>query len=646
MAQETVLQRFVTEYVFRKDTRQLDDLDRRVKRTQEVIGKFGRGLMAGGAGLTAGLFSVGKAVMDFETNMNAVAAASGVTGRDFDRLRNQALDLGRTTAFSAGQAAEAQKFLAQAGFDTNEIIAAMPHVLDLAAAGQMDLAQAAQTMTSSLAGFNLEATDSQRVVDVFAKAASSAKTNIFDMGRSLVYAAPIATELGISIESVSAASATLQNKGMRTEMAGTALKTMFSRLIAIAGPAAAALEEIGIAAPDIQALMKEGKWKEALSMLKTAGMDIETAQKVFGMEGFNAVVMLSKELGNIEEFEKMLYGSEGTGKRMADRMLQGLPGAIKILQSQIEGFKIALGDAGVTAAIIGFAKVIGDVVEWIQELDPVFQTMIAGLVSGGPIIIGIGAALQAVSWAITPLLPLFGFLTKAIMALSAVIIANPIGAAIAVIVGALFLLWKYWDEWIAFWRSSFEKVQMWLMDNDLFVPIAEGIQFIKDAWLAFIDLLFGTGKRVKDFFTGLLPVWLTGAADISTNENEAGSISRSPLQVDRTAPDSDGTGISTGDGPSPVSRSPLQSIRNLPSPGLPEPDISVLAGSQAQARIPAGGGVPGSEISKTSNTNVDIGEININAPGADSKEIAQNINRQIRYQTQGVAEDQNSIVAK
>ena len=666
MAKTTVLERFVTEFAFKEDRQSLDRIRRNVEKTQRVLGSFGKGLMVAGAGLSGALYSVGGAVLDFETNMNAVAAASGVTGEEFDKLRAQALELGRTTAFSAGQAAEAQKFLAQAGFGTNEILAAMPHVLDLAAAGQMDLAQAAQTMTSSLSGFNLEATESQRVVDVFAKAASSAKTNVYDMGRSLIYAAPIATELGISIESVSAASATLQNKGMRTEMAGTALKTMFSRLIAIAGPAAKALEEIGIAAPDIQALMKQGKWKEALAMLKTAGMDIETAQKVFGMEGFNAVVMLSKELENIKEFELELYGSEGAGKRMADRMLVGLPGAIKILQSQIEGLKIALGDAGVTAAIIGMAEAIGVAIEWFQSLDPVVQQITAGLIGAGPIILGIGAAVNAVAWALGPLIPLFAAMASGIALVGAAIIANPIGAAIMAIVAAVYLLWQYWDEWIAFWQGSFEKLQMWLMDNDLFIPIMngiqavkdfweDGIQFLTDSWLAFVDLIFEGAQKIAGFFSGLIPEWMKpdlGGDDNQQESGEAKTTSRSPVSIDR------GSQQEREASPGIIQRlfSKPQPEESLAAEGGP-PGITLIApesgneasgisASQAQERT---GGYPGAinqSESKTTTTNVEIAEINVNAEGADSDEIAQNINRQLRYQIQGAAEDQDSTVGK
>ena len=648
MAKTTVLERFVTEFVFEGNDAQLDRIERRINKVQSGLRKFGTGMMVAGAGLTAGLFSIGKAALDFETNMNAVAAASGVTGDDFDKLREQALHLGRTTSFSAGQAAEAQKFLAQAGFDTNQILSAMPNVLNLAASGQMDLAQAAQTMTSSLAGFNLEATESQRVADVFAKAASSAKTTVYDMGRSLIYAAPIATELGISIESVSAASATLQDKGMRTEMAGTALKTMFSRLVAIAGPAAKALEEIGIAAPDIEALMVKGKWKEALAMLKTAGMDVGVAQKVFGMEGFNAVVMLSNELDDIKNFEKELYGSGGTSDKMAKRMLQGLPGAIKILQSQIEGLKIALADAGITKAIIGMAAAIGVAIDWFQGLSPIFQEIIAMVVAAGPILLGLGTAFNVIAWALGPMIPLFSALASGIALVGAAIIANPIGAAIMAIIAAVYLVWQYWDEWIAFWRGTFESIQMWLMDNDLFVPImdgiqtlkniwSDGVQFLSDSWLAFVDLIFEGAKKITGFFSNLIPDWMKPSANVELNKGETSqTTSRSPIlnsRRGRTETETDQTKPELGGPPG----------LTFAIPDTRE-DTSGLTASQAQERT---GGYPGAgtQNTQTTTTNIDVGDINVDARGGDSEEIVQNMNRQIRYNIRGVAEDQDSNIA-
>ena len=643
MATQTIVERMVTELVFRGDTKELDRVERRVRKLQDGMQTFGRGMMVAGAGLSAALFSIGKETVEFETNMNAMAAATGVAGADFDKLRKQALHLGRTTAFTAAQAAEAQKLLGQAGFSTNKILEAMPDVLNLAAAGQLDMATSAQIMTSTLAGFGLEGKDATRVADVFASAAASAKTTVYDMGRSLVYVAPLANELGVSLESVSAASALLQDKGMRTEMTGTALKIMFSRLIDMQGPAAQAVEGLGLAISDVTALMKKGDWKSALQMLKTAGMDVVDAQKIFGMEGFNAALMLGNDMDRVIELEQRYMDSLGESSRMAERQMQGLPGAIKLLQSQIGGLKIALADAGITDAIIAMAKAVGGLIDWFQELNPIFQRITAILIGAGPVLIGVGAAMQGIAWAIGPLVPLVTALSGAIGLLTTAIIANPIGAVIAGIVAAIILLWAYWDEWVEFWKSSFEKLQMWLLDNDMFVPIAESIQWIKELWLSLVAMITDGVQAISGFFGDLLPDWMK--PDISVNDNRARGREEPPAGQD---PESNQPeiqtprGLITGSGlppePTPLPGEISEQVNEQTVPGL------VVAQAQERTGTSNAGQVRNPRA--TVNNNIEVQGITVNAPGGDSKEIAQNIQQELRDQIQGVNEDQDSPIAK
>lgn len=119
----------------------------------------------------------------FEQSMAKVKAISGATADEFANLRNQALELGETTVFTASQAADAQGFLAMAGFKTEQIMSAMPGVLNLAAAGQMEIARTADIASNILTGFQLEAGETGRVVDVMAKAMTSSNTNIEQLGK-------------------------------------------------------------------------------------------------------------------------------------------------------------------------------------------------------------------------------------------------------------------------------------------------------------------------------------------------------------------------------------------------------------------------------------------------------------------------------
>ncbi len=139
-----------------------------------------------------------KTGAEFESAMSRVQAISGATGKEFDALKRQAMELGASTAFSASEAAEGMENLASAGFNTNEIMAAMPGMLDLAASSGEDLASSADIAASTLRGFGLEAEQAGHVADVLAKNAADTNAAVADTGEAMKYAAPVAHNFGIS----------------------------------------------------------------------------------------------------------------------------------------------------------------------------------------------------------------------------------------------------------------------------------------------------------------------------------------------------------------------------------------------------------------------------------------------------------------
>ena len=166
-------------------------------------------------GLTVPLATVGagavKVAVDFEAQMSRVKAISGATGEDFEKLRAQAEELGAATSFSATEAAEGMENLASAGFTTNQILSAMPGLLDLAASDNLDLATAADIAASTLNGFGLEASQAAHVADVLAKAAADTNAGITDTGEAMKYIAPVAATMGQSLEEVTAAIGLMSN---------------------------------------------------------------------------------------------------------------------------------------------------------------------------------------------------------------------------------------------------------------------------------------------------------------------------------------------------------------------------------------------------------------------------------------------------
>ncbi|KKL45232.1 hypothetical protein LCGC14_2357780, partial [marine sediment metagenome] len=133
-----------------------------------------------------------KAAGEFQRSMNRVRALTGAVGKNFDKLRRQAADLGRTTQFTATQAAEGMAFLAQAGFEVNEIYGAMPDTLNLAAAAQIDLATAADIVSNVMAGFGIQSTELGGAVDVLTKAFVSANTDLQQLGNAMKLGGPVA----------------------------------------------------------------------------------------------------------------------------------------------------------------------------------------------------------------------------------------------------------------------------------------------------------------------------------------------------------------------------------------------------------------------------------------------------------------------
>ena len=182
------------------------------------------------AGVSLGVADTINTFKDFEQGMANVKAISGATGSDFEALSNTAKQLGESTMFSAAQAAEAMENLAMAGWKSKDIVAGMPGLLDLAAAGSVDLATAADVTSSALAQFSLDASEADRVADVLAATATNSKTDVAGLGESLKYAGTVAGQLGYSIEDAALAIGLMGNASIDGTMAGTALKTGLMRL--------------------------------------------------------------------------------------------------------------------------------------------------------------------------------------------------------------------------------------------------------------------------------------------------------------------------------------------------------------------------------------------------------------------------------
>ncbi len=294
--------------------------------------------------ITKQLVNVG---MTFDSAMSQVGAVSGATEEELARLTEKAKEMGSTTKFTASEAADAFNYMAMAGWKTEEMISGIDGILNLAAASGSDLATTSDIVTDALTAMGYAAKDAGRLADVMAAASSNANTNVEMMGQTFQYAAPIVGALGYSMEDTAVAIGLMANAGIKGEKAGTALRSILTRLSAPPKECADAMTALGVSLTDSKGKMKS---------LDTVMIDLrkafnglsETEQTAYAkhiagqeaMSGLLAVVNAAP--ADFEKLTKAVEKSEGAASKMADTMLDNLGGDMTILKSQIEGVQLTL----------------------------------------------------------------------------------------------------------------------------------------------------------------------------------------------------------------------------------------------------------------------------------------------------------------
>ena len=293
-----------------------------------------------------------KTAVGFQQAIAEVGAITRASAEDMKMLEENAREMGRTTQFTAFQAAGAQKYLGMAGFNTNQIITAMPGMMNLAAAGAMDLASAADIASNILTGFNMKQEEMGRVADILTLAANSSNTSVQQMGYAFKYVAPIANELGFSIEQSAAVISKLSDAGIQGEMAGTTMRGMLTSLVDPSEDAAELLDFLGVktmnaagelrALPDILRDMDTAMTKRNWG----SGQKARVNQTIFGARagtGASAIrdVVLS---GDIDALTEKYNNAEGASAEAARRMNDTARGALLRLGSAAESVAITIGN--------------------------------------------------------------------------------------------------------------------------------------------------------------------------------------------------------------------------------------------------------------------------------------------------------------
>ena len=271
---------------------------------------------------------------DFETGMSGVRALTGATNEEFTLLKETAKELGADTAFSASEAAVGMQNLASAGFTTNEIVSAMPGMLDLAASSGTDLATASDIAATTLRGFGLEASQAAHVADVLAEAAARTNAEVADTGEAMKYIAPVAHAMGMSLEEVAASVGVLSDAGIKGSQAGTTLRSALSRLSKPTSDMQKVMKKLGLSFYDSSGQMKS--ISSIVGMLKAnmAGLTAEQQQNalvtLFGQEAMSGMmVLLEAGSEKLDELTRSFEQCEGTASEMANVRLDNLAGDLE-----------------------------------------------------------------------------------------------------------------------------------------------------------------------------------------------------------------------------------------------------------------------------------------------------------------------------
>lgn len=312
-----------------------------------------------------------KAGSDFESQMSRVQAISGATGSEFNKLKEQAIQLGADTAFSSSQAAEGMENLAAAGFTTSEIMDAMPGLLDLAAASGEDLASSSDIAASTLRGFGLEAADAAHVADVLAANANKTNSSVADTGEAMKYVAPLARAAGLSIEETAAAIGIMANAGIQGSQAGTTLRGAISRLSKPTKQMSECMADLGISFYDSEGNMKSLAEQTRMMEEATAGMTDEQRNNVlvtlYGQEALSGMLALMNEGdGALLELTHAYETCDGSAKAAAETMQDNLAGALDQLGGSAETLGIVFYES-VSESLKETAKSATDSINNITE---------------------------------------------------------------------------------------------------------------------------------------------------------------------------------------------------------------------------------------------------------------------------------------
>jgi TP901 family phage tail tape measure protein len=365
-----------------------------------------------GIGLTAGLTlplaalakTSNRTASDFEASMKRVEAAlKGVTGKELGRLSDQARDLGPKVGKGATEAADGIEALGLAGVSTADILGgALKASLDLAAAGAAPVADAASLVTDTMGQFKVQASELPGVVTNVVGALDASKFGFIDFQQALAQGGGVAASAGLSFDQFATAIAATSTQFSSGSDAGTSFKTYIQSLVPISKEAGAAMKKLGIEFFDLRTGRMKPVAEQAEILRKALGglsdkSKTDALKTMFGSDAARtAIGLMEKGRQGIVDLQNEIAGGDVGGK--IGKRLEGEAAATNRISVAFESLKIAIGQAGLTAAM--------------TKIKTAFAGILEALAHASPAVLNIGVAFGILAAAVGPLLGILGMLAK------------------------------------------------------------------------------------------------------------------------------------------------------------------------------------------------------------------------------------------
>lgn len=468
-----------------------------------------------------------KVAADFDTGMSKVAAVSGATGTELDKLREKAREMGAKTKFSASEAADAMNYMAMAGWKTGDMLNGIEGIMNLAAASGEDLATTSDIVTDALTAMGLTAADSGHFADILAAASSNANTNVGMMGETFKYCAPVAGALGFTAEDTAEAIGLMANAGIKSSQAGTAMRTMLTNLTGDVIFVGNAFGEL-----TVQTVNTDGSMRslgDILTDCRAAFAQMSESERAANAEalvGKNAMsgflAVMNAAPGDIEKLNSAITNCDGTAERMAETMQDNLAGQLTILKSQLEELAISVGEI-LMPSIRQIVSWIQGLVDWLNGLDEgtkkIIVTIALVAAAVGPVLIIIGKVVGAIGTIMT-VVPQIAAAISGVIAFVSGTVVPALGAvvaaigwiplAIAAVIAIIVLLWNKCDWFreavIAVWEAiKSATIIAWNAVKEFLVNLWNGIvETGKAVWNGLSSFFTSCWEGIQTMFTTVL----------------------------------------------------------------------------------------------------------------------------------------------